>query len=75
MEAFDRIQFAGPCRATLMMPRPAFQELERLIQRSLSPDGGWTKMIVSDGQLIVSGPTSEVVCSQYVESFDPVTSL
>ncbi|KAL9188726.1 hypothetical protein ACHAXT_007104 [Thalassiosira profunda] len=70
--AFDRIQFTAPCAATRKMPRPAFQELERLLETSLSADGGWKKMIVaSEGRLVVSGPTSEVVCSRYMESFEP----
>ena len=34
------------------------------------------KIIVSDsGRLILSGPTAEVICSRYVQTFEPVTSI
>jgi hypothetical protein len=41
------------CSATSKMPRPEFQEIERLVQLALSTNGGWRKMIVTDeGKLI-----------------------
>lgn len=74
MEAFDSIEFLGPCAGTRMMPRPACAKVEQLIQTAM--DNGWRKMIVSEkGQLIMTGPTAEIICSRYVETFEPVRSL
>lgn len=76
MESFDTIQFLGPSMGTLMMPRPELVEIEKFIQSALDNDGGWKKMIVSEeGQLIMSGPTAEIICSRYVETFEPVRSI
>jgi hypothetical protein len=67
-DAFDRIEFSGPCMSTRMMPAPSFTEMERLISLALNgkgDSGGFQKIISSDeGWLIMSGPTFEV--SYYV---------
>lgn len=76
---FDEIKFTGHCTGTRMRPSPEFQEMEYFIQSALSDDddGGFKKMIISgeEGQLVMSGPTAEIICSRFVEMFEPVTSL
>jgi hypothetical protein len=75
-EAFDLIKFSNTCIATKMMPPPEFVELEKVIGKALNNDGGFKKIIVSDsGRLILSGPTAEVICSRYIQTFEPVTSI
>lgn len=78
-DAFDRIEFSGPCMSTRMMPAPSFTEMERLISLALNgkgDSGGFQKIISSDeGWLIMSGPTFEVLCSRYAEIFEPVSSI
>ena len=75
-EAFDLIKFTVACISTKMMPPPEFVELEKVIVKALNDDGGFKKIIVSDsGRLILSGPTAEVICSRYVQTFEPVTSI
>lgn len=77
MEAFDKIEFLTThCMSTIMMPIPAFAEVEQLIQTAMDSDGGWRKMIVTEeGQLIMSGRTAEIICPRYAEIFEPVRSL
>ena len=76
-EAFDQIELAQGCISTRMMPRPELRELEKLVCSALDHDGGTRKIIVSgdDGTLILTGPTTEIICSRYEASFEPVTSL
>lgn len=76
MEAFDKIEFTGGCISTRMMPMPGFDEVEQFISSAVRSDGGFQKMIVSeDGKLIMSGPTAEMICSRYFETFQPVRSI
>lgn len=76
MDAFDKIELASHCMATRMMPRPAFEKMEKLVQSALSNDGGWKKLIVDEqGQLIMSGPTAEIICSRFIETFEPLRSI
>jgi len=77
MEAFDGIQLEGPCMSTRMMSRPDHAPMEEFVQTALSSEGrGVVKMIVSEqGQLIMSGPTVEMICSPFVETFEPVRSI
>merc|ERR1712013_680105 len=75
MEAFDKIEFTSHCMSTKMMPRPAFQKMEKLIGSALDKDGGFRKMLLSEqGQLIMSGPTAEIMCSRHTETFEPMRS-
>mmetsp|Transcript_52617 Transcript_52617/g.111750 ORF Transcript_52617/g.111750 Transcript_52617/m.111750 type:complete len:332 (-) Transcript_52617:55-1050(-) len=76
VEAFHKIEFDGHCMTTRKRPRPAFQKMEQLIQSALSKDGGCNKLVISEqGQLIMSGPTAEIICSRFVEAFEPVQSM
>jgi len=78
-DAFDRIEFSGQCMSTRMMPAPCFTEMERHIASALNGkggSGGFQKIIISDeGWLIMSGPTFEILCSRYAETFEPVSSI
>jgi len=76
-EAFDVIQMEGHCMSTRMMPRPDHAPMEEIIKSALSSEGsGVMKMIVSEqGQLIMSGPTVEMICSPFFETFEPVRSM
>lgn len=74
-EAFDEIKFTSGCMSTRMMPRPAFRKMEHFVESALGSDGGFKKMIASErGELIMSGPTAEIICSRFIERFDPVRS-
>ena len=75
-EAFDKIELANGCMSTKMMPRPELRQLENLVLTALEHDGGIQKIIVTeDEKLIMTGPTAEIICSRYNETFEPVTSL
>lgn len=76
MEAFDKIAFQGGCMSTRMMPSPDFEKVEQFIESAVDRKGGFQKMIISeDGKLIMSGPTAEMICSRFVETFEPVRSI
>jgi len=76
MEAFDKIDFTGHCMSTRMRPMPGFDKVEQFISSAVRIEGGFQKMIVGeDGKLIMSGPTEEMICSRYFETFEPVESI
>ena len=81
LESFDKIECFGPCMGTRMMPRPAFAKIEHFIQSAINSGGcqgnnGFNKISVDEnGNLIITGPTGEIACSPYVETYEPVTSL
>mmetsp|Transcript_35108 Transcript_35108/g.65058 ORF Transcript_35108/g.65058 Transcript_35108/m.65058 type:complete len:340 (+) Transcript_35108:146-1165(+) len=73
MEEFDKIELTGHCASTRMMPSPDCGVMEQLVSSALSSDGGLKKLIVSEsGQLLMSGPTAELICSRFIETFEPV---
>eukprot|EP00581_Thalassiosira_minuscula_P007216 CAMPEP_0183706606 /NCGR_PEP_ID=MMETSP0737-20130205/3372_1 /TAXON_ID=385413 /ORGANISM="Thalassiosira miniscula, Strain CCMP1093" /LENGTH=329 /DNA_ID=CAMNT_0025934053 /DNA_START=61 /DNA_END=1050 /DNA_ORIENTATION=+ len=72
MEAFDKIELDGRCMATRRMPSPENEELENFIGSALSNPGGFQKMIITEQEkLIMSGPTAEIICSRFIETFEP----
>mmetsp|Transcript_21955 Transcript_21955/g.36326 ORF Transcript_21955/g.36326 Transcript_21955/m.36326 type:complete len:319 (+) Transcript_21955:98-1054(+) len=68
-EAFDKIK-VGPVMGTKMMPPPALQAVESLINESLPI---LCKMIISDSSLIMTGATVELNASRYSKMFEPLT--
>ncbi len=77
IEAFDAIKFPGGCASTSRMLPPKLQEMERLVGKELSGESsGLKKMRVNeDGTLIISGPTMEMSCVRFVETFEPVKTI
>ena len=71
MENFDKIEI-GPAMATRMMPPPPLQSVETFVERGLST---LYKMIVGEtGNLVMTGPAAEMICTRYEKTFEPVTS-
>uniref|UniRef100_A0A7S2H1Z7 B30.2/SPRY domain-containing protein n=1 Tax=Helicotheca tamesis TaxID=374047 RepID=A0A7S2H1Z7_9STRA len=69
-DGFTKITI-GPVMSTMMMPPPDVYDFEKYLNESLPI---FTKMIVSEnGDLIMSGPTAEIICSRYVDSHDVLT--
>ena len=80
VDAFGSIKFLGHCMTTRMMPHPEHEELEKMIGKEF--DGGDNvssglkkMMITTDGNLLLSGPTTEMSYIRYVETFKPVVSI
>jgi len=66
-EGFTKIQI-GPIMSTEMMPPPDEYEVENFLSASLPV---LQKMIVDEnGNLILNGPTCEIICSPHVKEFD-----
>jgi hypothetical protein len=70
LEAFDRIR-VGRVASTLMLPPPELRDVEKLIGESLPT---LYKMIISDNNLIMTGPTIEFIAERYSKSFEPLSN-
>jgi hypothetical protein len=70
MEAFANIE-VGPIMSTKMLPHPEISAVESFISLSLEI---LYKMIVSSGDLILTGAMPELQCCRHEEVFAPITS-